>query len=255
MPEDFACDLLLFFATTTEKEQLRTAAQEMGFGFNRHKHPQLGRYYRLGMVGAFRVMAVQTEMGPLRYQGSASQGIYFKTATGATAIVQLGMAFGVDPTRQKHGDVLVSTSLIPYDRRNVHADGEGYRVDYGPAKRLLARKSMVEMSLKQGQQDGLPYQVHVGALLSGGAAIFSGKYRDELVGAMPAMDEPIVGGEMEGVGLVSVSPPDDPSWVVVKGISDFADEDRHRVIEETRPLACANSARFVLAALSKATEV
>ena len=31
---------------------------------------------------------------------------------------------------------------------------------------------------------------------------------------------------MEGVGLVSVSSPEDPAWIVVKGISDFADEDR-----------------------------
>ncbi len=249
--EEFACDLLLFFATTTEREQLREVAKELGFPFNRGKHPQLGRYYRIGMVGDFRVLAVQTEMGPLNYQGSASQGIYYKSATGATAIVQLGMAFGIDPGRQKPGDVLVSNSIIPYDRRNVHADGEGYRVDYGPAKRQAARPFMVELFLKQSQQEGLPFQVHLGALLLGGAAIFSGKFRDELVRAIPPTDEPIVGGEMEGVGLVSVSPPEDPAWIVMKGISDFADEQRDKIFEETRPRACRNSAWFVLSALAK----
>src|SRR5436305_1674865 len=91
--EDLAYDLLLFFATTTEKEQLELAAQELGIPFRRQKHPRLGRYYQLGMVGDFRVLAVRTIMGPLAFQGSASQGIYFKSATGATAIVQLGMAF------------------------------------------------------------------------------------------------------------------------------------------------------------------
>jgi hypothetical protein len=105
VPEAFACDLLLFFATTTEKEQLRAAALRMGFTFDRDKHPNLGRYYRLGQIGDFRVIAVQTEMGPLKYQGSASQGIYFKSATGATAIVQLGMAFGIDPAQQSYGEV------------------------------------------------------------------------------------------------------------------------------------------------------
>jgi adenosylhomocysteine nucleosidase len=42
---------------------------------------------------------------------------------------------------------------------------------------------------------------------------------------------------------------DDPIWCVVKGISDFADEDRDAVIEEGRLLACRNSAELVLSAL------
>src|ERR1700674_208438 len=113
--EDLKCNLLLFFATSTEKKELKTAAQEMGFVFERKHHPQVREYFLLGMVGDFRVVAVETEMGPLAFEGSASKGIYFKYASGATTIVQLGMAFGVDPTRQKHGDVLVSSSIIPYD--------------------------------------------------------------------------------------------------------------------------------------------
>ena len=37
---------------------------------------------------------------------------------------------------------------------------------------------------------------------------------------------PVVGGEMEGIGPISNCPKDRPNWVVVKGIFDFADEDR-----------------------------
>ena len=54
---------------------------------------------------------------------------------------------------------------------------------------------------------------------------------------------------MEGMGLLSVSPADKPLWAVVKGISDFADEDRDGIIELTRALACQNAVRFVLTAL------
>ena len=75
------CDLLLFFATGTEKEQLKQAAKEMQLPFDRMSHKG-SRYYRLGKVGDYRVNAVKTEMGPLSYQGSASQGIVFKAATG-----------------------------------------------------------------------------------------------------------------------------------------------------------------------------
>ena len=32
------------------------------------------------------------------------------------------MAFGIDPKLQRPGDVLVSNSLIPYDRPDIHPD-------------------------------------------------------------------------------------------------------------------------------------
>ena len=59
----------------------------------------------------------------------------------------------------------------------------------------------------------------------------------------------VVGGEMEGVGLLAASAAADPVWCVVKGISDFADKKRDTVIEENIPIACRNAAAFVLSAL------
>jgi adenosylhomocysteine nucleosidase len=88
-------------------------------------------------------------------------------------------------------------------------------------------------------------------MLSGAARIQSQRFRDELVRSLPADGDPIVGGEMEGVGLLAASlSSDDPIWCVVKGISDFADEGRDAAIEECRPIACRNAAAFVLAALT-----
>jgi adenosylhomocysteine nucleosidase len=54
---------------------------------------------------------------------------------------------------------------------------------------------------------------------------------------------------MEGGGLLSSSPPTDPIWIVVKGISDFADHERDGIIAKTRGPACQQAARFVLTAL------
>ena len=61
----------------------------------------------------------QLVMGALGRLGSAARGINFREITSAQGIVQLGMAFGVDPDAQKPCDVLVSSSLIPYDSRDV----------------------------------------------------------------------------------------------------------------------------------------
>ena len=54
---------------------------------------------------------------------------------------------------------------------------------------------------------------------------------------------------MEGLGLLSISPRENPSWIVIKGISDFADEDSDKVQAEEKAQACYNAARFVLQAL------
>lgn len=254
MAERIRCDLLLFYATTTERQQLEAVAREVGLPFQRQHHDTLGRYYALGMVGDFEVIAVRTEMGPLKYGGSASKGLFFKVGSLATAIVQLGMAFGIDPSQQNPGDVLVSSSLIPYDRRKVLAHEEHYRFDYTDAVLQPARPSMLELFLRERERNEWPFRIHVGAVLSGGTAIYCTKFRDELVTAFQPSADPIVGGEMEAVGLVSVSPPEDPAWIMVKGISDFAEDTRPDDWERTRELACHNSVLFVLSALVKARQ-
>ena len=86
--------------------------------------------------------------------------------------------------------------------------------------------------------------------MSGAARIGSRIYRNELVLNVPPGEDPIVGGEMEGVGLLAASTAsDDPIWCVVKGISDFADKYRDAVIEANRPIACRNAAEFLLSSL------
>ena len=173
--------------------------------------------------------------------------------TGAQGIVQLGMAFGIDPQSQNAGDVLVSEAIIPYDNRDVkpRADGNrGYFSDYQQVRREYARPALVDLFRREHVRGGHGFGVHLGALLSGAARIHTRFFRDELVRDVPSGEHPIVGGEMEAVGLLAASgAADDPIWCVVKGISDFADEDRGAVIEANRPVACLNAATFVLSSL------
>ncbi len=169
------------------------------------------------------------------------------------------MAFGIDPRTQNLGDVLVSTSLIPYDNRTVvgmqssfrrFLCGEGYISRYPEANRRPARGNLVTLLTKERERKQHDFKIHIGAILSGAARIQSRRFRDELVQGVPPGDDPIVGGEMEAVGLLAASKrTDDPVWCVVKGVSDFADERRDAMIEKGRFLACRNAATFVLSAL------
>lgn len=315
------CDVLILVATSTEEKELKRAAKEMGLRFDKRAmagpHGDHLEFFSLARVGDSTVYAVRTDLGPLSYEGSASTAVRYQIVTSANAIVQLGMAFGVDPMTQKIGDVLVSTSIIPYDLREVraasaksvelprdmllaeqaldandvlepegaspqkanpepempppvstpamgnvrgqdaphtpppaeHHPDECYVVDYRWAVRHRAKASLIEMCKAELRRGACTHGVYFGGLLSGGARIRSRKFLGELMRGVPQADDGIVGGEMEGVGLLSVSPPEDPLWIVVKGISDFGDKDRDSAIVKGRPLACRNAAQFVLSAL------
>jgi len=301
-------DVLLLVSVSSEEEKLKEAAQILDLQFEERSidSPQGEKikFYSLGKIGNNIVHAVRTEMGPFSYGGSASKAIYFRIFTGATAIVQLGKAYGIDQRLQNIGDVVVSSSVIPYDRRivlpitskikqypndmtgddSVHTervpeydttgalsmlgtiDGSEakyaphspsdrapneYLIDYSPAKRHKSNKVLLEVFLRASQNEEYDYQVFFGGILSGGAQIRSRQFLGELIKGVPQEDDGIVGGEMEGVGLLSVSPRDNPIWIIVKGISDFADANRDSIIEQSRPIACLNAAKFVLSALKQ----
>lgn len=252
-----ACDTILFVVTSSEETQLLTALRSLQIRYVKATHDRLGKYYNLGAIGSQRVIAVRTRLGPFGYGGSAGSAIYWTAGTGATSVILVGMAFGAYPKRQELGDVLVSTAIVPYDRKRVStapdsdilAGSRPYTIDYAVDGRYLSKQTLVERLMGR-RTDDLGFNVFFGALLSGGAAIHSGDYRDELLYAVPDGDDPIVGGEMEGVGLLSISPADDRSWIIVKGICDFADANRDADVKRSRDRACRNSAQFVLESLS-----
>lgn len=241
------CDVLLLVAVKSEEIALRETAAELGMELRDGASARLGPYMDLGMIGTDRVLAVRTRMGALGHGGAAYKALLFQTLTQATALIQVGMAFGVSPTRQRLGDVLVGEAIIPYDERDVREAGGQVYVDYRRMKRRLAKPSVVAMLRREARRTS--YAVHCGALLSGNARIFSAAYRDQLLRDVPPGRHPIVGGEMEAIGLAITSPNASPSWGIVKGISDFADDERDAIIDVSRDPACRNAARFVLSAL------
>ncbi len=272
IPGELRCSLLLLVATPAEEKGLKEAADARGVPYVkvRTRESRLGvEYYDLGPVGnEIGVIALPPSrddekklvMGSIGFFGTAARAMRLRRATGALAIVQIGMAFGIDPERQRPGDVLVSTSLIPYDNRDIKPAGrgrvkrwfygEGFVTEYQQVTREPARPSLIELFRREQSQEH-EFSVHLGAMLSGAARIHSGFFRNELVRSVPPGEDLIIGGEMEGVGLLAASATwDDPVWCVVKGISDFADENRDAVIEANRPVACRNAGLFVLSALS-----
>jgi adenosylhomocysteine nucleosidase len=254
-------------ATSAEEDALKEQATEFGLDFR--KDPSLTAHLRqrglrddawtLGTIGGETVVTVGCSrikgnpvMGPHGRLGSAAKAVRYLAATGAQGIIQVGMAFGVARGPQAIGDVLVSTALIPYDKRDVKPSPNepGYFNDYSAVELEPARPALLERCLREKERTGFRFGVHIGAILSGAARIHCARFRDELFNTAPHGNDPIVGGEMEGVGLLAAAVrADDPAWCVVKGISDFADERRHEEIKAGLAVAPCNAAHFVLSSL------
>jgi len=253
-----AADVVLVTATTTEHQELERAAKELGFGFT-VQPGRAGDYYRLGDVGTNRVVAMHVSMGAFSPNGAAARCIQARAETQATTIILIGTAFGIDQAHQNIGDVIVSESVFVYDDRKIVDADKGsaskYKVEYPSTARKVASATWHDRFCRlaeQYSQNGAATKVDLGVILSGGARIESAAYRDEVVASLPPMDQRVIGGEMEGMGAISAAlstDPYDPGWVVVKGISDFADAPSRLKIKETRAVAARASAMAVLRVL------
>lgn len=251
------CDLLLFVATSTEFDELKKAATDLGLPW-RKEASATGEFWNIGTLGGYRVVVVRTEMGAIGPTGSTRQAHFYLAATQAQGIVCLGMAFGISRQHQPVGTVLVSDSLFPYDVRDVVVDPDRagswiYRYDpeapsYA-ATTYPAKPDLRDRLRRHAATTALSHPVQFGCLLTGSARIRCLAYRNELVRRCADVAPNIVGGEMEGLGLLSLAERERPYWIVVKGVCDFADEQQIGDAKANRRLACGNAARFVLGAL------
>lgn len=210
------CEKLIFVAVPTEVSALEFTARELGIDFRRCFDAQKRRrYFDLGRVGTDRVLAVQTTMGPLSDTGSAALAIQCRAETGAQVIISLGIAFGTLPSRQRIGDVLVSSGVVPYDRRTIRTGSDGRSVvSYNERDEAVVHRSNPELlgrfqrAAEAAEWSG---RVFTGLLLSGGARIHCAAFRDGLVqDCGQGKGDVVVGGDMEAVGFLAASDRDKP---------------------------------------------
>ena len=186
------------------------------FGHSRRELPKEGvTYSELDEVGGFRVIhGHSSRQGPLEAQLSAADAIdHWKPEV----LIAVGIAFGVKEEKHHIGDVLVSKEVLDYESARVERDGTfTYRGRTFSTSRELAER-VSNLDLRRAEVRDLP-TIHMGTIVSGAKLVDNKEYRDNLA----SLHSTVIGGEMEGSGILTACQNHQVDVIVIKAICDWA---------------------------------
>lgn len=232
-------EVLLITVTKVETEIVLQAVREQT-GREAELHDIDAKiYFELGDVNGARVWLVRSEMGAGGLGASLQTVTKALAALTPSAVIMVGIAFGVNERKQAIGDVLVSEGLRLYDLQRVGAKGRRIEIilrgDRPHASTwLLDRCRAAELKWKEAK-------VRFGLVLSGEKLVDNLDFRDQL----RALEPEAIGGEMEGAGLYVACHDAKVDWILVKAICDWADGHKNRNKTKRQALAARNAAEFV----------
>jgi WD40 repeat protein/nucleoside phosphorylase/uncharacterized protein YjbI with pentapeptide repeats len=203
-------------------------------------------YNLLGVHGGMRVVHRISKQGESEAQLAAHDAIQ---AWKPRAIIALGIAFGVNPGKQRIGDVLVSEYVRGYDLGRINPDDSfTLRAGKPPASPALYQRFWhLDQCRTASPTACLSWpKVRFGTLLSGSKLVDNLDYRNALL----KHEQEAIGGEMEAVGIHLAADRCKVDWLVVKAICDWADGTKGTASKESdQALAAEHAALVVKAAL------
>jgi nucleoside phosphorylase len=169
-------------------------------------------------------------------------------------ILLVGIAGGVEAKGVRLGDVLVSEQIVDYELQKLTADGAQVRwqVHRADPRMLNAVLNFTALEwikyVSTGRPDPNKPKRHIGPIASGDKVIGFDQvlngYRDK----WPAL----LGVEMEAAGAATAvfQAPQPPGFFMIRGVSDFADQDKGKAdVERWREYACDVAAAYTIGLL------
>ncbi|MEM1319435.1 MAG: WG repeat-containing protein [Bacteroidota bacterium] len=217
------CQFLLITATDEGRSEVLNALTPIGnekaVGMVRISK----RTYYVGCFGLYPVVLVKSGIGA---GGSDSATVTTMSAIDIwkpKAILMIGLGFGAKMKKHKIGDVLVSRHVILYDVKDENKQTI-YRAEQPRASQILLDRFDNISHLPPKSTSHKFGKMWIGPLLSGNTRIENKTFRDKLLNRFPQA----IGGDLEAKGVYQAASEKDIPWLVVKGISHFAN-----VVEKT----------------------
>lgn len=245
--DEFGEDIILLVtATNLETEYLHQTLQPInGFEGLVKTYFETQTFY-LGVLGKYTVMHVQcSDMGAVSFGGSIKTITDALRFSNAKITIMVGIAFGINPEKQRIGDVLVSESILPYNIKRVGKQDTIHRGKEAVASQFLLNRVKNLNTWECFIDSEQKAKVIPGRLLSGEELVDNLERRKELEIAFPDAK----GGEMEGAGMFTACN-GNTEWLLVKGICDYADGDKGTNKKERQKIAVTAAISLVFELLS-----
>jgi len=250
MTQDNHADIVLITALQLEEQAL------LKYIGQTEESNAKGRKYHRGTVGHYNVVvSCALGMGNVRAAAVVNEAIGIWNPA---HIILVGYAGGVKKKNERMlGDVLVADQVVDYELGKDKSEGIERRYQaYRPAHLLLAGAKLLQpnmwaLSIDTPRPDGntgrVVPKVHFGTIASGMKVIVN----LELVEELQADWTELIGVDMEGMGLAlaAYESAASPGFLMVKGISDWADPKKE---DGWQQYAAEAAASFVIALLKTA---
>ncbi|MEY9841177.1 hypothetical protein [Streptacidiphilus sp. EB103A] len=240
---------------TILSEELRAVIRELKL--ERHKEPG-GLYFYRGSYttpeSTIRIVATQSQSQGQRSTMAALENLRRHYAPQLWALV--GVGGGIHDEHARIGNVIVSTDIVYYENRKINPLGDVRRRGehrQAPAPVVHAVNAFFADHGTPARINGQPsdpasagFEVYPGVIGSGEAVIAD---RDsEIRSYLTNYHEKVLAVDMEAGGLSqywqenSVHGVVNPGWIVIRGVSDNADEEKGHGHHE---LAAQNAAKIL----------
>jgi nucleoside phosphorylase/tetratricopeptide (TPR) repeat protein len=239
------CDVLLVTVTDVETRSLLETAKTHTNCDYKERPGKHKTYFDLGVIGGALVFAVRSEMGSDTIGGSVFTVLSAIAEVKPSAVIMVGIAFGVNPKKQKIGEILVAEQLQPYELQRVGTTETGTSKIILRGDKPHCSGKLLDRFRAAHMRWGGP-KVNFGLVLSGQKLIDNLDFRDQLV----AISQGAIGGEMEGGGLYAACQQSKVDWILVKAICDWADGTKSVRKKKRQTTAAQNAADFVITMLA-----
>jgi nucleoside phosphorylase len=200
-------------------------------------------YFDLGVISGARTFLVQSEMGAGGPAGATLVVYEGIKALSPSAVIMVGIAFGLIPEKQRLGDILVSRQLVGYELQKIEQGPGGEEIIRPRGDRVQASPRLLSR-LRASIFDWQGPKVYFGLMLSGDKLVNHKNFGNRLLGIEPGA----IGGEMEGTGVYSAAHRNKVDWILVKAICVWADGHKDDAYQQQ---AAENAARFIFHALQQ----
>lgn len=157
-------------------------------------------------------------------------------------VILVGICFGIENQKFNFNDVLVSGNIVDYNHAAIKGNQFEWRGHKIPAGRLLLSAISNFATDWDYSVNGHQVKYEIGDILSGEKLIKSTNTKDTLYALFPRS----IGGEMEAAGAIEACRENDINeFIVVKGISDWGDEDKNDIYQKSAATAAVSLLKHV----------